>query len=197
MAEYMALVTHRDQTDYLNGPRTIDGRAWSFVFRLATRHPLVTTAFAALVMVWVTIGLVYRVAAAQHTVASGWAAALAAGLVIGGAPVVVIGLFMRQPRSRPTIGACFVVLALAVAGLFLTEPLIYRGFLPTSYVITSPLQVAALAWLIPVVSPIAALLVGVLLFFGPARRAGLRRTRGSAPALPLPAQDPEQDRGRA
>jgi hypothetical protein len=192
------VLTRRDRSlDYLDGPRTFDGRARNFGSRMGARHPLVATALGALVAGWLTISLVYRVAAAQHTVTSGWAVALAAGLVIGGAPVVVIGRFWRQPYSRATIRACLGVLALVVAGLWITEPVIYEGWLPTSYVITSPLQVAALAWLIPVFSPIAALFFGVLLFYPVARRIGLRQARGSVPAPPRPGQDPDQGPGRA
>lgn len=198
IAEQIAVLTRRDRSlDYLDGPRTFDGRARNFASRMGARHPLVATALGALVTGWVTIGLVYRVAAAQHTVTSGWAAALAAGLVIGGAPVVVIGRFWRQPYSRATIGACLGVLALGLAGLGIAEPLCYEGWLPTSYVITSPLQVVALAWLIPVFSPMAALFVGALLFYPVARHIGLRQARGSAPAPRRPGQDPGQGRGRA
>jgi hypothetical protein len=192
------VLTRRDRTlDYLNGPRTLDGRVRNFGSRMGARHPLVATTLGALVSGWVTISLVYRVAAAQHTVTSGWAVAIAAGLVIGGAPVVVIGRFWRQPYSRATIGACLGVLPLSLAGIGITEPVIYEGWLPTSYVITSPVQVAALAWLIPVFSPIAALFVGVLLFYPVARHIGLRQARGSAPAPRRPGQDPGQGRGRA
>lgn len=198
IAEQIAVLTRRDRTlDYLNDPRTFDDRARSLGSRMGARHPLAATALGALVAVWVTIGLVYRVAAAQHTVTSGWAVALAAGLVIGGAPVVVIGRFWRQPYSRATIRACLGILALVLAGLSITEPLCFEGWLPTSYVITSPLQVAALAWLIPVFSSIAALFVGVLLFYPVARHIGLRRTRGSTPAPRRPGQGPDQGRGRA
>jgi hypothetical protein len=175
------VLTRRGRTpDYLNGPRTFDSRARNFGSRMGARHPLVAMALGALVTSWVTISLVHGIAAAQHTVTSGWAVALAAGLVIGGAPVVVIGRFWRRPYSRATIRACLGVLVLSLAGLGITEPLIYEGWLPTSYVITSPLQVAALAWLIPVFSPMAAFFVSVLLFYPVARRAGLRRARGSA-----------------
>jgi hypothetical protein len=118
------------------------------------------------------------------------------GLLIGGAPVVVIGRFWRQPYSRATIRASLGVLALGLAGLMITEPVIYAGWLPTSYVITSPLQVAALAWLIPVFLPMVALFVGVLLFYPVARHIGLRQARGSAPAPPRPGQDPDQGPGR-
>jgi hypothetical protein len=194
----MAVLTRRDRPlDYLNGPRTLDGRARNFGSRMGARHPLVATGLGALVTGWVTISLVYRVAAAEHTVTSGWAIALAAGLVIGGAPVVVIGRFWRQPYSRTTIRACLGVLALTLAGLVITEPLFYEGWLPTSYVITSPLQVAALAWLIPVFSPMVALFAGVLLFYPVARHIGLRRARGSAPAPPRPGRDADQGRGPA
>jgi hypothetical protein len=190
------VLTRRDLAlDYLNGPRTFDGWARNFASRMGARHPLVATALGALFTVWVTISLVYRVAAAQHTVTSGWAVALAAGLVIGGVPVVVIGRFLRQPYSRATIGASLGVLVLSLAGLGIALPLCYVGWLPTSYVITSPVQVAALAWLIPIVSPMAALCVGVLLFYPVARHIGLRQARDSAPALPRPGQDPDQGRG--
>lgn len=195
IAERIAALTRRDQTlDYLNGPRTLDGRVRNFGSRMGARHPLVAMALGALVTLWVTIGLVYRVAAAQHTVTSGWAVALPAGLVIGGAPVVVIVRFLRQPYSRATIRACLGVLVLSLAGLMITEPLFFEGWLPTSYVITSPLQVAALAWLIPVFSPMAALFVGVLLYYPVARYNGLRQAQGSAPPPQRPGQDP--DRGR-
>jgi hypothetical protein len=194
IAEQLAVLTRRNRTlDYLNGPRTFDDRARNFGSRMGARHPLTATALGMLVTVWVSISLVYRVAAAQHTVTSGWAAALAAGLVIGGAPVVVIVRFWRQPYSRATIGACIGVLALAWTGLVITEPVIYRGWLPTSYAITSPLQVAALAWLIPVFLPLVAVFVGVLVFYPVAHRGRLVQARGSAPA---PRQHgPDADHG--
>jgi hypothetical protein len=198
IAELRAALTRRDRTlDYLNGPRTLDGRARSFGSRMGARHPLVAMAFCALFTGWVTISLFYRVVVAQHTVTSGWAVALVAGLVIGGAPVVVICRFLGQPYSRATIWACSGVLALSVAGLAITEPLFFEGWLPTSYVITSPLQVAALGWLIPVFSPMTALFVGLLLYYPVARHSGPRQARGSAQAPPRPGRDAGQDRGRA
>jgi len=81
----MAVLTRPNRPlDYLNGPRSLGGRARNFSSRMGARHPLVGMALGALVTSWVTIGLVYRVATAQHTVTSGWAVAPAAGLVIGG-----------------------------------------------------------------------------------------------------------------
>lgn len=184
-AERTALLTRRDRMlDNLDGSRTLKGRARRFGARMGTRHPLAVTALGALVTGWVTISLVCRVVAAQHTVPAGWAVALAAGLVIGGAPVAVICRFWRQPYSRATIGACLVVLPLSLAAIGIAGRLLFAGWLPTSYVITSPLQVAALAWLIPVFAPITALFAGVLLYYPVARHSGMRRARGSAPALP-------------
>jgi hypothetical protein len=155
-------MTGRDRSqDYLTGRRTTRGRIQGAVYR----HPMLSTAIVAMFMVWVTIGLIFRIAQARDTVHSGWAVAVAAGLVIGAAPAAVIIRFWRGPYRRAFVSASLTLLLLYGFGVGASGDLLFEGWARVPYVITSPLQVAAIAWTLPADAAIAALLAGVLLFY--------------------------------
>jgi hypothetical protein len=154
-------LTGRNRThDYLSGRRTVGGRTRA----VASRHPLLTTAIGAILMAWVTIGLIYRIAQARDTVHSGWALAVVVGLVIGTAPTAVIIRFWRGPYGRAFVSASLTLLLLYVFGVVASGQLLFEGWARVRYVIASPLQVAAITWTLPADAAIAALFAGILVF---------------------------------
>jgi hypothetical protein len=168
-------LTGRDRTqDYLSGPRTVRGRTLA----LASRRPLLTTALGALLMAWITVGLIFRIAQARDTVHSGWAVAVVVGLVIGAAPTAVIVRFWRGPYGRAFVSASLVLVLLYTIGVVAGGQLLFEGWARVHYVITSPLQVAAIAWTLPADAAIAVLFAGVLVFGAVTLRARSRRRTG-------------------
>jgi hypothetical protein len=161
-SDLIAGLTGRNRSqDYLNGRRTMRGRIQGHIYR----HPLLSTTIVALFMVWVTIGLIFRIAQARDTVHSGWAVAVVAGLVIGAAPVAVIIRLWRGPYGRAFVGAASILLVLYVFGLAACGQLLFEGWVRVQYVIASPLQVAAITWTLPATAAVATLLAGILVFY--------------------------------
>jgi hypothetical protein len=137
------------------------------------RHPRSFSTVLTALFVYVSIGTVLRLAQSHATVRDGWLLAVTLGLAIPIALMILVGMNVRRPYSRPSLGSLLALLACFLLGFFLNEPLVFSGWTSISYQVTTALQAGALALFVPIDLVLTAGLICLTFLVFAGRRLGL------------------------
>ncbi len=128
--------------------------------RFLERHPRSFVTVITILLGYVSIGTVYRLAQARATVTSGWPEAVVIGVGVTVALLTLIVTGRRQrPYSRRQIWPLQGILCAFVLGFAGNQPLVFSGWARIPYRVTSAFQAGTLALLAPILLAITALLV--------------------------------------